>query len=106
LFSSIHLPQTPSSVASSWLVRLAGPEKRRLRLTACARAGSLLARVYQILKTKVALEDELDKLKRGSVGPATTPSRPVTRSGAAAAVGPPVAAPTKPIEVADARKIK
>jgi len=77
-----------------------------LRLTACARAGSLLARVYQILKTKVALEDELDKLKRGSVGPATTPSRPVTRSGAAAAVGPPVAAPTKPVEMADARKIK
>ena len=69
---------------------------------------SLLARVYQILKAKVRLEDELDALKRTSAGhgPAVTPSRPVTRSGAAAAAGPPISAPTKPADMADTRKVK
>ena len=70
---------------------------------------SLLARVYRILKAKVALEDELALLKRGSAapsGPAVNASRPVTRSGAAAATGPPIAVPTKPVEMVDTRKIK
>ena len=76
---------------------------------ACILCCSLLARVYQILKSKVALEDELAALKRASAGPggpAVTPSRPVTRSGAAAAAGPPISAPTKPADMADTRKSK
>ncbi|KAK9843980.1 hypothetical protein WJX81_000918 [Elliptochloris bilobata] len=75
----------------------------------CFTLWCLLARVYQILKAKVALEDELASLKRVSAGPsapAATPSRPVTRSGAAAATGPPISAPTKPAEMADTRKSK